>query len=51
LVKKYGPSVLKRLAPQLLRGAGTSLAGTGLGVKPGLALLGIGTALDYLLND
>ena len=51
LVKKYGPSVLRRLAPQLLRGAGASLAGTGLGAKPGLALLGIGTALDYLLND
>jgi len=51
LVKKYGPSVLRRLAPQLLRGAGASLAGTGLGAKPGLALLGVGTALDYLLND
>jgi outer membrane lipoprotein SlyB len=51
LVKKYGPSVLKRLAPQLLRGAGAGLTKTGIGAKPGLALLGVGTALDYLLND
>jgi len=51
LVKRYGPSVLKKIAPQLLRGAGVGLSGTALGVKPGLALLGVGTALDYILND